>query len=180
MLHLELLCYQDEVGGIRVHGLAGAGLLELALGLSLELLVVPHNVRLHVLHGLDLVQLLKALELVEINRLLLSLTSSSVEVLLGGQGVLVCHWILPKGTEVRWPGTLGLRSANSVNKLAKIFLLGRALVRLLSLPQPVALTMAAEFVFIIVVFGLRETSTLVLLIVLLLLVMRNTNRYFVS
>ena len=82
MLYLELLCNQDEVSGVWIHGLSGARLLELALSLPLELLVVPYDVLLHVLHGLDLMQLLQALKLIEVNWLLLGLIGSSVEVLL--------------------------------------------------------------------------------------------------
>lgn len=75
----------------------------MGLSLTLELLVVLNDILLqllHVLHLLELLELVNALDIVYIG--LFALISSSLEVLLRIESVLVCHWILPKRTEVRW------------------------------------------------------------------------------
>lgn len=104
----------------------------LGLSLTLQLLVVLNDVLLqllHVLHLLELLELVNTLDIAYIG-LLARIRSSSLEVLLRIQSVLICHWILAKGSEVGWFLTILIYGSASYEILA---LLRSCLIRFMTL-----------------------------------------------
>lgn len=128
---------------MELEGVHGGGLRVRVLGLALQLFVVPNDVFLHLLHLLYLLDLVQALQLAEVGVLL---GGGQLEVLLGVQGVLVCHRILLQGSEV---GRLRAQSIWGTHHLTSSCLRS-ILVRSLSFPYPagsLALTALVIWIF---------------------------------